>query len=582
MRIIIYKSKYNWNETIEAIDSEMINEDDPIENIYYSLNEFSITNSTENNSQELSLIIKPFFKRKSKDALPWQVFIKQLVESNEKSIDQFMPESSYTFDSIILMKQPGSLNDNVYLITFGQAYHDIYEIIDFEFGIDFAEKSISNENVITKNVNFFQQNRLKEVTNYRRNSVDFARPTESYTSISGHPDNLERYGKTIHCSLGVSFLVPNRVNEFSSKVCNLIHDIDELTSTEQILNPFPRLKIVREYEKISILDQLLLNSLINTEENEISTVDLSRLIEIQNYIFFLDEMIEVNLFIKSSKAQTKRSLNDENESYISSIEDFINSHEITDINLIKIEIIDNQGESKEMNLKDIIHAEVLDEDKQYLLQNGKWGTFNDEFFDILNSYLDEIEVKQNFLSNNIEFKKTEEEFIFQFQRVNNLKYKVLHKHFIQPNNQNFVVKGNGIELADLYCSERNELITVKKGVNTSLSLYSLEQSMLAMNSLNHVKSYDFTGILSIITEAELEKLRFSDKNSIIWMLPIKASDSTPVSDITHTNSVLSNTFDLKDLGSVLLKNKLVEWAQFSLENRLKPTIYLECPIDLCS
>ena len=41
----------------------------------------------------------------------------------------------------------------------------------------------------------FQQNRLKEIVNYRRNSVDYVRPSESYVSVQGHPQNPQIFGK---------------------------------------------------------------------------------------------------------------------------------------------------------------------------------------------------------------------------------------------------------------------------------------------------------------------------------------------------------------------------------------------------
>ena len=36
--------------------------------------------------------------------------------------------------------------------------------------------------------------------------------------------------------------------------------------------------------------------------------------------------------------------------------------------------------------------------KKYLLQNGKWGYFNREFFDPLNDHLNEIEIRYNTLT----------------------------------------------------------------------------------------------------------------------------------------------------------------------------------------
>ncbi len=45
----------------------------------------------------------------------------------------------------------------MYIIPFGQAYHDINNLIYYDFGIDSAERAIKNEDIVNKNVNFFQQ-----------------------------------------------------------------------------------------------------------------------------------------------------------------------------------------------------------------------------------------------------------------------------------------------------------------------------------------------------------------------------------------------------------------------------------------
>lgn len=579
MKITLYKSKYNWNDTITKLNAEPFDQDtQPSENSYYSYSDFEIHSGVE--GQRSRLILKPFFKRKSKQLLGWQMLLNDLVSSENESLDGFLPELSYNFDAILIIKQISTIYNSTYMVTFGQAYHDIYDIIDFEFGIDFAERAIRNENVITKNVSFFQQNRLKEVTNYRRNSVDFARPTESYSSISGNPDDSARYGKTIHCGLGVSLNVPNDVINFKDKMIQLVCDTDELITGGRILNPFPRLSILKNSNQISSLDSWLLNTLKTPGTNMISSVDLSRLIEIQNYIIFLDEMPIVNLYIKRKKLETKQSFDHTSDDYKVCITDFLIQHNVLDINEVMIEIIDNNSDPQNFRLKRILHAEVDDNGMHYLLQNGNWGTYNQEFFDVLNNYLDQIDVEIRRISpGGLEFSKDEEDYIKKIQSNTPNDFKVLHKHFIKPNNQNFIVRGNGVELADLYNIPNNELITVKKGVSTSLSLYSLEQSMLAMNSLNHVSSYDFSEIEAVLSVTEYNNLKYSNTNSIIWILPLKESNRLPVDNITHTNNVMNGTFKLTQLGSVLLKNKLVEWALFSMENRLRPTIYMECPID---
>lgn len=507
MKITIYKSKYNWNETITKLAAEPFDQEtQPVENSYYSFSEFEIQNSS--GEQISRLLLRPFFKRKSKLPLMWQTLLHGLISSNNESLVSFMPVVSYTFDAILLFKQRSTVYDNTYVVTFGQAYHDIYEIVDYEFGIDFAERAIRNESVITKNVSFFQQNRLREITNYRRKSIDFARPTESYSSISGYPEDSARYGKTVHCGLGISLNVPNDVDNFNGKICQLVCDIDELTTNGRVLNPFPRLKILRDKDKINLLDSLILDTLLNSESTSISSVDFSRLIEIQNYIIFLDDMPMIYLFVKGKKLETKQSIDDTTGDYIAFVKDFLIQKNVQNIDNVMIEIIDSNSESQIFDLKRILHGEVDDNGTHYLLQNGNWGTYNQEFFDILNNYLDQIEVKTNtLLPTTLAFNSSEEEFIKELNDNNPGIYKILHKHFIKPDNQNFLVRGNGVELADLFHIANNELLAVKKGVDTSLSLYCLEQSMLGMNSLNYMSSYDFSEVETELTENELSNLK---------------------------------------------------------------------------
>ncbi|MCG7331863.1 DUF6119 family protein [Salinicoccus roseus] len=577
MKITIYKSKYNWIRTLEELSShnyEPENDTTIIENEYYKF--LDLTMEDEDN---FKIIAKPLLKRKERKTLDWQLLLQRMVRE-EDSLENFMPPVSYTFDAIIVLKQLGVSEGSVYLIPFGQAYHNIDEVIDIDFGIDFAERTIRNDNVTIKNVSFFHQNRLKEITNYRRNNADFARPTESYASISGTPNDISRYGKTIHCSLGVSLNIPTEPKKFKDKLISLVIDIDELMLRGSIINTFPRLKVLKDKEKISILDALLLNSLINTDETDISIVDFSRLIEFQSHIILLDEMPSISLYIRGAKISSIKSIDQSEEDYISFVGRYLQENSIIDVNRVMLEIVDHNGDRDTIQLKRILHAEVNDNGTHYLLQNGYWGTYNDEFFDLLNNYLEEINVEQNSLSSKqITFESTEEKYMEELLNNEPECYEMLHKHFIKPINENFLVKGSGVELADLYNREENELITVKKGVKTSLSLYSLEQSMIAMNALNYMESYDFSDIEKVLTENEVKNLRKSNKNSLIWLLPIKNSDYNPIDNSQHTLNVQNKKFNLKQLGSVLLKNKLAEWALFSLENRLTPFIYMETPID---
>ncbi|HCY0020734.1 TPA: sporadically distributed, TIGR04141 family protein, partial [Staphylococcus aureus] len=50
-------------------------------------------------------------------------------------------------------------------------------------------------------------------------------------------------------------------------------------------------------------------------------------------------------------------------------------------------------------------------------------------------------------------------------------------------------------------------------------------------------------------------------------------------DMVHTSNVINKNFQLTNLGSVLLKNKLVEWSLYLKDQRINPIIYMETPTE---
>lgn len=578
MKINIYKSIYNFQETntnfLENLES--LNDDN-----YELLNDKELVSD----SNELKLISKVYIRKKDKKLLDWQLLIKNVYLDTEEDDNLFL-ESGHHFDAILFLKEDTTLQNNVYIIPFGQAYHDINNLIDYDFGIDFAERAIKNEDIVNKNVNFFQQNRLKEIVNYRRNSVDYVRPSESYISVQGHPQNPQIFGKTMTCGTSISLRVPNRKQQFIDKISVIIKEINAIINLPQKISEFPRIVTLKDLNKIEVLDTLLLKKLSNSSTTENISIDISRFLELSNMILLLDDMLDVNIYINSFKNNTLETFDatDPEVDYITEIGDYLLKYDVNSINDVRIEVIDNLGHSNNMLLKTILHAEVEMEDgKKYLLQNGKWGYFNREFFDLLNDHLNEIEIRYNTLTpTGLVFKEGEEGYIKEIVGRLPEEYLMLHKKFIKPINKNFIVKGNGIELADLYNIKNKELFTIKRGINTSLSLYSLEQNIIAINALKYPESYNFEELIEAIpdnSENIFNDIQRSTNFSIVWILPISSIDNMPIKDMVHTSNVINKNFQLTNLGSVLLKNKLVEWSLYLKDQRINPIIYMETPTE---
>ncbi|KEI46600.1 DUF6119 family protein [Staphylococcus epidermidis] len=578
MKINIYKSIYSFQETnrifLEYIES--LND-----GTYKLIREKKLANY----AGELNLISKIYIRKKEKKPSNWQELIKHLYLTTENDDDLFS-EVSYNYDAILFLKEDTTLQNNVYIIPFGQAYHDINNLIDYDFGINFAERAIKNEDIVNKNVNFFQQNRLKEIVNYRRNSVDFVRPSESYVSIQGHPQNPQIFGRTVSCGTSVSLNVPNKDSKFIDKISVIINKINSIINLPQKISEFPRVVTLKDMNQIEELDDLLLQKLSDSSTNENISIDISRLLELNNMILLVDDMRDVNIYIKSFKIDTIEEFDatDDEVDYITEIGDYISNYQVNSINDVTIEFIDNLNKSNNIPLKKILHAEVtMDNGVKYLLQNGKWGYFNKEFFDLLNDHLNDIEIRYNTLTpTDLVYKGGEEGYITEMARRLPKEYLMLHKKFIKPINKNFIVKGNGIELADLYSIKNKELFTIKRGINATLSLYSLEQNIIAINALKYPESHNFEELTKAIPNNWgniFNDMKWNTNFSIVWILPIASSNNMPIGDKNHTYSVLNKNFKLTDLGSVLLKNKLVEWSLYLKDQRINPIIYMETPIE---
>lgn len=77
----------------------------------------------------------------------------------------------------------------------------------------------------------------------------------------------------------------------------------------------------------------------------------------------------------------------------------------------------------------------------------------------------------------------------------------------------------------------------------------------------------------------LNDIQRSTNFSIVWILPISSIDNMPIKDMVHTSNVINKNFQLTNLGSVLLKNKLVEWSLYLKDQRINPIIYMETPTE---
>src|SRR5699024_12363644 len=96
---------------------------------------------------------------------------------------------------------------NIFLIPKGYAFHKILDLVDLDFGMDFAEREINPANISVKGVSFIQRNKKRGLTDYKENTTEFAQASESYFNISGTPDFEVGYGKNSKCKAHTTYII---------------------------------------------------------------------------------------------------------------------------------------------------------------------------------------------------------------------------------------------------------------------------------------------------------------------------------------------------------------------------------------
>lgn len=611
MKVTIYRSKYNWKDTLSRLNlTEYSNQNVEIGS-YYALSSFEIAQPDSFHDGALTkLTVLPIAKKKKRMSTSQQNTLDGFVNKYNSDYANFSPEKGGNLDTILLVKQAVDDQKNVYLIPFGQGFRKVEEVADSSFGIDFAEREVRETDVITKHVNFFGQDKTQAITNYRRTSRDVALPSEAYTSITAHPSRIDMYGNSIVCALGVSLNVKSTAKEgFEKGLCEVVRNIDDLMHSKTLLSKFPRIQFIKDKLSINSLNIKLTNMIKNRQVslkpiqvevpdtlgnknfwNFEPSISLLSFANISNIVVFLEEMTDLKLFIKGSKKKTQVTIPQfEKYDVLSQIGDILQKNSSSSIEEVILECADVAGNTEKYKVKQFISAEIVNNEKPYVLQNGRWGTLNSEFFSLIDTSLKDIEVKCNEQKFNVDFgineidnvsKGSEEDYMNALKITQGKNLKKIHKHFAKPNSKNFIYRGPGVELADMYDSEENELLTMKNGESTATTLYSLEQSMLGLSIVNNPTSYDNTEIQIALGSTKLDKVLNARNNGIIWIFPVKDSNGKSRFNNDRTLKIQNNSFDLRQLGSILVKAKLSEWSQYVNETHQKPVIHMVTPRDM--
>ncbi|MHD0396390.1 DUF6119 family protein [Staphylococcus simulans] len=422
--------------------------------------------------------------------------------------------------------------------------------MDFEFGMNFAEKQIINEKIKGKKINYYLQNKVRELTTFNKNWIESPLPNQSYSEVTGGVRNPEIFGNNITCSDKVKFHFSKITNsELLDKITEIISEIDWALNAPVSNNSIPRIKPVKNNNDSNQLYSYM-NSAIQDKSEDINVKfvginesnDSNELINLEQITFYHGRVKKDNAF------------------NVKSVDELLEILQSSGYNLedIKIKISNGDDNRKAVEIWGILDISLKFNNSTYIHTKHGWYYFNKTFIKLLDEQLREIEVENSHLNISENAMLNEDTFIDDVVN-NNSEMVKLHKSFIRGN------MSTKVELADLYDSNNKELFAVKMGLETPDTIYSLQQAILSLSMLNDRGSYDFSEIFGKMNTPN--DLDGCDKYSILWPLPPRKTAQK------YLYLYERDDLTLDKIGSVLIKLKISEWYNVSSAYGYKPKVY---------
>lgn len=551
----------------------------------------NIVDTLGENSYEQIGITKEFDGSQIKISLFFDVHQKIIPEWVEEllgffdSKDSFDFESPNQYNSIIIVETRNS----IYLLPKGHAFWVVEKISELDFGLDFAEKVIHSKDILMKSVSYVQRNKMRGILNYKKDQNEFPQASESYFYVSGKPEMEPIFGSSIDCGTGVTFSKSYNLsqNDIVKNFCQLFNEIDIALNLPDKKSIIPRLH--RVPKKDDLYNELNVSLLTEIKESEGSCsllIDINRIQLVGSRIEILENEQKLSIYLSGEKVNSEEEIGFDDTKIIDYIRK--NSSSITDLNQIKFALYTEEGSciKKDITFAKIVYCELDFKDKVYVLDNGRWGYFNNKFYSLLEEKLLEIDESVVFEEMySIEYESQEKgEFSGEGGYIEEL---VKNSQMFKLHKRNLIVSGSTIEIADVYDKKLDELLAIKRGTSTSLAMYSFEQSLLSIQVLANKGDFNVTNELlkynnrgeykdekkyPYLSESLVTKLVACKNASVLWLI-----DDKPKYVL---DKVLDKSFKLKDFNSLMLKLKIVDWYSFVKDNGYTPKLYfaLDRPI----
>lgn len=524
--------------------------------------------------KEYQIKIELFFDVHLKQIPDWVEEL--LVYFNSTNI--FGEETPNQYNAILIVETKSS----VYLIPRGQGFRAAEKVSDLDFGLDFAEKTLRSKDIVMKSVSYVQRNKMRGITNYKKEKNELPQASESYFYVSGKPADEHIFGSNIDCGTAISFTSNYNLNDESSanKFYQLFNEIDITFKLAEKKTTIPRLHTIEKEDiKHQELNNKLIKDLREGAEKSAVIININRIQLIGSSINILESEHYLGIYIVNKKKETEEEIELNDSEIIDYIEKY--SDLITSIDQIRFVLYNADGDPIEKGLSflKLVYCEMESDERFYILDNGKWGYFNDKFYELLKAELNEIDDIVEFRSDlSIEYDSYEKgELAGEGGYIETLSQ---DPDLIKLHKRNVSTSETTIEIADIYDKRRKELLAIKRGTKTSVSMYSFEQSLTSLQVLRNREDFNVKEELlkynvsgkyrdekkyPYVDEELVDDIVNCRNSSVVWLI-----DESPQYIFEKVNN---ESLKLNDFKSLMLKLKIVDWYNFMKDNSYNPKLY---------
>lgn len=457
-----------------------------------------------------------------------------------------------------------SIDEIIYIISFGRANGKLTDIIDVDFGLDMAAKMLSEETIKVQSSKFFALNKNKSIVEFSKTRF-MGTVGESFDALVGE---VEEYTGR-HAIEQITEFIRKKARFTTSISLNIeedCFDLEHLSSLifnlETIRNgyperfPIPKLKRVKERE-IDLLNRLnnkLNEKILAREFNDGKIIISFYRIEDSKFVFAQD--------VESYKLfKDRKNIGEFPELTIEDIVVCMEENEINDINKINVQVVYTDGSKSGTPIPVINLLEYTvnlegDED-YYTLSYGVWHRYNEKYLEIIDKSIERLKDIVDFEQQEYDYNKNEvDEFAVAHKEELD---EIISKNPYTEIKYNFMLSKkldadlcdrrnvHGIEVCDIYMN---------------------------MNGLVHVKFGAPTNFIECIDQSKKGIEMYKNNTTAVkTLLGIGDTQNATLVFITNNQSVIRNK-DISKFNSLRFKINILEWYNFVISNQFIPKIII--------